>query len=186
MHSSVILNRPDKVVLVLGGLAVFYGLLLSADFKAVGWRKGVFWEGSGAALLLTAVSRDLSQYALYFPPALITGMVLYLFARTLAPGEEPLITRFARKMTDNISPEIILYTRRVTWMWTLLLSAILIECILLPVFASLEIWSLFTNFLNYIIMGVFFAAEYIYRLYRFGRRYSFRSFIRKMMQVSLK
>jgi hypothetical protein len=30
-----------------------------------------------------------------------------------------------------------------------------------------SVWSLFANFLNYVIAGAFFLAEYIYRQHRF-------------------
>lgn len=187
VHSSVILERPDTAVLTLGALAGFYGIFLCRDFKANGLRKGAVWAGLGGCLIFAALSREFSRYALYIPPALITGLVLFAFARTLAKGREPLITRFARMMTaDDLSPEILVYTRRVTWMWTFLLSAVLVECLVLPVFASIEVWSFCTNILNYMIMAAFFVGEYLYRLYRFGRRYSLRHFVRTMNKATLK
>jgi hypothetical protein len=36
-----------------------------------------------------------------------------------------------------------------------------------PVTVPVETWSLFANGLNYVIVGAFFCAEYLYRDYRF-------------------
>ena len=186
-HSAVILDRPDAAVFIIGTLAELYGIYLCRDFNRNGLKKGVLWICVGGCLFFASFSSEISRYTLYFPPALITGLILFFFARTLVKGREALITRFARMMTsDNLPPEIIVYTRQVTWMWTLLLSAIFVECLALPIYASVEVWSFCVNFLNYLIMAAFFVGEYLYRLSRFGKRYSLRHFFRTMSKATLK
>ena len=55
-------------------------------------------------------------------PALIAAFVAYLFGRTLLPGRRPLIAR-AIVSVDGPQwlddPGVVLYARRLTWIWTL-------------------------------------------------------------------
>lgn len=186
VHSSIIEGRPDIAVFFFGSLATLFGFFLCLK-NFYGLKKGMIWMCIGGCLIFSALSNNFNRFALYIPPVLITAVILFSFARTLIKDREPLVTRFARMMTDeDLSQEIVIYTRNVTWMWTLLLSAILIECLTLPIFASIEVWSFFSNFFNYLIIAAFFVGEYVYRIYRFGRRYSLLHFVRTMSKVSFK
>src|SRR4051794_12558693 len=51
------------------------------------------------------------------PHAAINGLMLWMFARTLRPPREPLITAFARRVHGTLPPHIERYTRHVTAMW---------------------------------------------------------------------
>lgn len=129
---------------------------------------------------------DVAWLPLYAAPVLIQLFIAWIFGHTLAAGQMPLIERFARLMhePDGISDDIRQYARKVTLAWTLfpiliallnLTLALLAEPngILLiagvtpPVTVPVEWWSLFANFLNYLLTGAFFLAEYAYRQYRF-------------------
>jgi uncharacterized membrane protein len=122
---------------------------------------------------------------IYMPPVVITGLIFLTFARTLI-GEGPaLATRFARIMGET-TPEIERYTHRLTWVWTILLGAIVVETVLLPFVASDEVWSLFCNILNYVFIGVLMVAEFIYRKIRFRRPYTLAGFIRRMASVDFR
>ena len=46
-----------------------------------------------------------------------------LFARTLRPGHEPLVTRLARAVHGELPAPIMRYTRAVTFAWTLFFAA---------------------------------------------------------------
>ncbi|MGV7220123.1 MAG: hypothetical protein ACQ9MH_01210 [Nitrospinales bacterium] len=187
VHSSIIFESPEVVVFLLGTFAILYGIYQFINSNNFGLKNGFIWICIGGSLLTTALSKNFSLYALYVPPVLITALVLFSFARTLLKDREPLVTRFAQMMTDDKLPaEIVHYTRCVTWMWTVLLTVVLIGCLALPIFASNEVWSFFTNFFNYLIIASFFIGEYIYRIFRFGRRYSLLHFVRTMSKVSFK
>lgn len=140
------------------------------------------------AVLCAAVALGLvyGRYTLiYMPPVVITGMVFLTFARSLA-GEGPaLATRLARAMAET-TPEIERYTHALTWVWTLLLGAIVLETIVLPFVASDAVWSLFCNVLNYVFIGALMIAEFIYRKIRFRRPYTLAGFIRRMASVDLR
>lgn len=110
--------------------------------------------------------------ALYLPPFIIQGSLLWLFASSLQQGKEPLITRIARVVFQQHDEATIRYTRKVTQLWSLFFIALLIETLLLTLFAPLEIWSLFANIVNYLLILLLFSVEFIYRRLRFPQRSS--------------
>ncbi len=109
------------------------------------------------------------HFALYLPPLLITGGLWWLFGRSLLPGREPFISRFARVVYGEEDRQTRLYTTRVTWLWTLFLSLMLLEIIYLSLYAPLETWSLYTNIINYLAIVGLFIAEYSFRMLYFRR-----------------
>ena len=52
----------------------------------------------------------------------IYGIFAWLFGRTLTAGETPLCTKFAAIVHETLSPQVIVYTRRLTLIWTLLFA----------------------------------------------------------------
>ncbi len=117
-----------------------------------------------------AVSADASwplRLAPAVPHAAIYFFLLWLFGRTLLQDAEPLITGAARRVHGVLTPEIEVYTRRVTQAWCCFFSAQIIVSGLLFVFAPLEIWSLFVGVLNFPLIVLMFCAEYLYRVMRY-------------------
>ena len=104
-------------------------------------------------------------------PHLVTNLfLLWFFARTLKDGSEPLITSIARNVHGPMAPEIELYTRRVTYAWTLFFALQVAISIGLYAFASLDAWSMFINILNSPLIVLMFLAEYSYRILRYPDR----------------
>lgn len=101
---------------------------------------------------------------IYLPPILINLLLALLFGRTLRSGKTPLITQYSILLRRRLEPEVIGYTRCVTQLWTGFFLLLAGESLLLAVFASIEIWSLFSNLLNYIFTALFFVGEYLFRL----------------------
>ena len=58
----------------------------------------------------------------------------------------------------------------------------------LPGLASKELWSLFTNLLNYLVVGTLFGGEYLYRRYRFRDHDhpSFPEYLRIVIQTDIR
>jgi uncharacterized membrane protein len=122
---------------------------------------------------------------LYATPVLISFGVAWLFGHTLAAGDVPLVERLARVMHGTeIHPDVRRYARKVTVAWTVLMTVmglwnlalaliaqpdgvLLMAGIQPPFTVAVETWSLFANLLNYVIVAVFFVAEYVYRTHRF-------------------
>ncbi len=83
----------------------------------------------------------------------------------------PLIERFARLQTDDLSAEEVRYCRMVTITWCAFFTLNALLTLALALFAPLAWWAFHTSLTSYLAMGTLFAAEYVLRKYRF-RRYS--------------
>jgi uncharacterized membrane protein len=62
------------------------------------------------------------------------------------------------------------YARHLTLTWTVLFIGLAATNLLLAIFAEPEQWSLFANLIAYLIVLVFFMAEYAYRRRRFPQQ----------------
>lgn len=139
-----------------------------------------------AAALVLLARTNAAWLPLYATPVFINLFVAWVFGHTLAAGQVPLVERIARLLhgQEDLRPEIVRYTRKVTLAWAVLLTAMALLNLVLallavpdgilhwtgvqpPLTVSAATWSLFANFLNYLIAGGFFLAEYVYRQYRF-------------------
>lgn len=120
-----------------------------------------------AALLYALTSVGGGMYALFLPPVVVPAMLLAVFAGSLRAGHLPLVTRVAQSISGPLEPEVRAYTRHVTELWVLVLAALCVGDAALAVFAPLPLWSLFSNFVNYLLVGLVFVLEYLYRRLRF-------------------
>ena len=107
--------------------------------------------------------------ALYLPPILVASALFQLFAHTLLPGEEPLLCRLARHVDGVEDGRRLGYARRLTWFWAIFFAAMVAESVLLAMFAPIEIWSLFTNFINYLLIVGLLLLQLIYRSFQLRR-----------------
>ena len=104
------------------------------------------------------------------PHAIAYLGLLAIFAASLQPGREAVLTILARKARGPLPATVVRYTRRVTWSWCWFFLAQLLASFLLLVFARPEVWSLFINLFNLPLIGVMFCAEYTYRQWRHAGR----------------
>ena len=147
------------------------------------------WLALPAALALLAAlaGAGMTLLPLLAPPVLLNAAAAWLFARSLRRGRTPLIERIARALQGPdaaLSPEVLAYTRRVTAGWALLLSTLALLNLVLALLASpggvldamglaspvtvpRSTWSLFANLLNYLVVVLWFVAEYLWRRHRF-------------------
>ncbi len=91
-------------------------------------------------------------------------MLAGVFGITLSGGKQPLCTRFAEAAHRAMSAELLRYTRQVTLAWTLFFLAVSLISTLLFLFAPIEAWSIFANFLSFPLVLLMFAGEYLVRL----------------------
>ena len=141
-----------------------------------------------AGLWLIAQSQA-AWLPLYATPVVVNLFGAWIFGHTLAPGKVPLIERLARLLheEDGITDEIARYARKVTIAWTLFLSGLAVLNLTLALLATpggillmmgvqpivtvpVEVWSLFANFIDYIMAGLFFLGEYAYRQRKFPQQ----------------
>lgn len=129
--------------------------------------------------------------ALYLPPIVVPAFLAGVFGNTLRSGRTPLISQLIRLLQapGDEEPEsaVWVYARRLTAAWTAMFVALATFNLLLAAFVepdgllrasgiepglalSHEVWSLFTNLLEYLLVAAFFVIEYAYRRQRFPRQ----------------
>ena len=96
--------------------------------------------------------------------AMIYCALLSRFARSLAPGREPVITHVARLTRGALPPEIQRYTRRVTIAWCVFFAGQLALSALLMAILPRSQWLWFVTLFNLPLAGVMFLGEYAVRL----------------------
>jgi uncharacterized membrane protein len=183
LHYSILFASPEWPARI-NGTAAGIGLLI-AGIAATGHRARIL---AAATLMLLAGVLVLSpQLLLFAPPVLINGALAAVFAASLRAGREPLIGVFARLEHVKLPPDLARHARLITWCWALLLAAIAIVSLALAAWAPMEIWSLFVNVVGYLLIGILFAGEYVYRRVRFRqyRHASLPAMIRNVRRVNL-
>jgi len=90
------------------------------------------------------------------------------FGRTLAPGEEPMISWFARLVRGTELPaDLARYTRYSTAIWTAFFVSAAVAAAALALLATPQTWSLFANGIDYLLVGALFVGEYVFRRLRY-------------------
>jgi uncharacterized membrane protein len=159
--------EPREVGLIVLGLA---GLrLLTARFgAAMAFVKEIWVPAAAVALVAlgTAIWND--PTGLLLAPTLVNAALLATFGSSLL-GARPMVERFARLHVDDLSPEEVRYCRSVTIVWCLFFVANGGTALYLALAGNVERWALFTGFVSYVLIGILFATEYVYRHWRFRR-----------------
>jgi uncharacterized membrane protein len=106
--------------------------------------------------------------ALLLTPPAVSFALLASFAQSLR-GPMPVIERFARVVVSDLSPEEIAYCRSTTLVWCGFLAANGSVEVGLALRAPIEVWTLYTGFVSYLLIGALFAIEFVYRHWRFRR-----------------
>ena len=123
------------------------------------------WAALAGALVaggLLSAGAD-ARLFLYAAPALIALALAWFFARTLLPGETPMISRIAALMRGPLPAPVARYTRGVTLFWALFMLALAVADLALAVWARPVVWSLFTNVVCYLLIGAVFVLEWLFR-----------------------
>lgn len=167
LHITILLKKP-----VIGFMVMLAVLAIHLTLIIIRLKKDIFTKVYfGMAMLalfslLVYVARTFGPaYPLFIPPLVINAFLFVLFVRTLLPGHTPLISSISKAMHGKLPPELGGYTRKLTLIWALFFAVMFLESLLLSIFAPLEVWSLFTNILNYIFILLLVVGEYIFRIY---------------------
>jgi uncharacterized membrane protein len=153
-------GRPSAALALLAALAGYIAASVWIHHPAR-W----FLPPIGAAAV--AWASPPVEWMLFVPPIVINLALAWLFGRTLVRGRVPLIARFAIMEQGTLSAELVTYTRTLTWLWTLLFIAAAAVSLALALSGHRDAWSLFTNFLNYVLVAALFLGEFVYRRLRF-------------------
>jgi uncharacterized membrane protein len=202
VHLSIILDRP---LLAGAALIVLGAAFLSGGLKA---RRPLAWLALLAVAIVSVwtVRQGVILYALYLPPILLPVAMLYWWGGSLRAGQTPFVTRIATVIRGPLPPDYARYTRAVTQLWVGVFALLAAAGAGLALWAAgalakigmppalvhgtspAEIWSLFTNFLNTLFIGLVFLFEYLYRRLRFRHleHPGFVSFIRQVAKAGVR
>jgi len=184
IHFSFAFDRP----LIVAGLwlAVAVVGLLVAVRRANVRSSLLFGALLSAGIILWWLGKAVDL--MYLPPVLVNLALMVLFGKTLSPGATPLVSRVASLWRGTLDPVVALYTRRVTIAWTIFFALMALESIGLALFAPVHVWSFFTNFLNYVLVLLFFVIEYQLRFVCLPehKHLSFCAFCRLMASTDLR
>lgn len=129
------------------------------------------WTGLYALLAVAALAnlRFGGHIALFLPPLVFNLALAVAFASTLRAGAVPLVEPFMRKYRGNtVTDAHVRQARGLTWAWTVFFVTMALCAGYLAVFAPLEAWSLFANFLNYLFVGLMFIGQFVWSWLRHG------------------
>jgi uncharacterized membrane protein len=106
--------------------------------------------------------------SLLLAPALFNAAMLAVFAASFA-ARETTVETLARAQVGSLSEAERVYCRRVTALWCGFFAANGAACAWVALFGSRAEWALYTGVVAYALLGALFAAEYVYRHWRFRR-----------------
>jgi uncharacterized membrane protein len=109
-----------------------------------------------------AVVATNSETLLRLYPASISASMLILFGVTLVQPPS-MVERFARLEEPELSRGRVRYTRYVTEIWCLFFVANGAIAAYTAALASREIWALYNGLIAYLLMGILFAGERLFR-----------------------
>ena len=151
------------------GVALALGPVVTLGLALV-WRWTHLWiallAAAAAAMLLSHSWPVLEQN---FPVVYLLqeagfySLMALSFGQSLLGRRQALCTLLADKVHGPLTPQEVLYTRRVTAAWALFFALITAANICLFALAPLRIWSLFANFCVLPLIGLMFVGEYAIR-----------------------
>lgn len=164
VHASVMLDAPP---LAFAAVLTLVAVVLYRPLTAPrAWAWAAFAAAAAILYLLTRVGAE--RLAIYLPSLAIPAALGWLFGSTLRAGAEPMISGFARLARGGtLAPDLQQYTRRLTQLWTAMFALMFAGALGLILLGEIECWSLLTNVVNYVVIGLMFALEYGYRRWRF-------------------
>lgn len=173
--------------LEFAALALLAGNVLGPKLvQAKSWAWAVFVAVVAASAAFVMIGEG--RLFLYAASVLSPLALMWFFARTLVPRQMPLVTRIADSMGGPLSASEQHYTRRVTQLWVLAFAGIASANFLLALWATPVTWSLFANFINYLLAAALFVAEWLFRCwYKPGdRAMTWREYVAGLVRVDIR
>lgn len=109
------------------------------------------------AIVLISGSKELS----YFYPIIVSFIFLCIFLYSLKG--EAIITKIAKLKEKDLNQKVISYTRNLTKVWIGFFIINIIICAYLLTFENKNYWAYYSSFISYILMGLLFVGEFIFR-----------------------
>lgn len=151
------------------GVVLALGPVLTVGLVLI-WRSTALWITLLSAAALALLLRALWPFLVgHFPLVYLAqeagfyGLMAASFTQSLLQGRTALCTQLADKLHGPLTPQELVYTRRVTAAWAIFFALVAAATLILFAFAPLRTWSLFANFCVPALMGLMFAGEYVVR-----------------------
>ncbi len=101
-------------------------------------------------------------------PVFINGFLLFTFATSLIFPPN-IVEKIARSMAKELSPEEIIYCKKVTLVWCTFFILNSSITLFLAFSSNLDAWTIYNGVISYLLMALLFFVEFIYRHWRFRR-----------------
>jgi uncharacterized membrane protein len=184
VHLSVVTGSP-----ALSGLALV-ALYAGFAYPALSRGRAGAWLGLAAAVIasLLLVRANAQLFVMYLPPIVLPAAMALWWAPTLRAGQTPFVTRLARAMRGELSPEHAAYTRGVTVLWVAVFAALAALGAGAAASGNAEAWSWLTNFASPALIGSVFVVEYAYRRWhlRHETHPGFLDFLRQVARAGVR
>jgi uncharacterized membrane protein len=118
--------------------------------------------GVGALLLAAASGFDGSWLPVKLYPVMVSVVLLGVFGASLWRGPT-IVERIARLHEPQLPAAAVAYTRKVTIAWCAFFLANGGLSAATALWASEQVWVLYNGLLAYVLIGAFFAAEWLLR-----------------------
>lgn len=122
------------------------------------------------ALIFVLLAVIGSASAMYWYPVMVSMLMLFIFAGSLF-SRQSVIERLARLHNKDLPLSGIRYTRHVTEIWCgfFILNILITTALILS--ECWQAWTIYTGIVAYILMGVLFAGEFLYRQFILKKKY---------------
>ena len=100
--------------------------------------------------------------ALKFYPSIVNFLVFLVFFLSIF-SQETIIQKFAKMVDGELNDAALQYTRNLTYLWSIFLFCNFLASTA-TIFMSDKVWMLYNGCISYLLVGTFFAIEYIVRI----------------------
>lgn len=153
----------------LVAIALLLGALRLCALRNPAQRRLGGWALLAASVILAATLAVEADLAAKLYPVLVSLGLAGLFGASLI-WPPTLIERIARRRTPDLNQRAIAYTRGVTRLWTVFLLANAGTAAALARWGSLELWTLWTGALSYLLIGLLLIGEWGFRRHFLAHR----------------
>lgn len=138
---------------LMGVLWFVRGMLQHGVQRRISWLIAAFF----AAVLVFKLPESM-----YWYPVIVSGVMLAWFGSSLF-ARQTVIERLARLRLPDLPPAGVRYTRRVTQIWCVFFLVNGSISATLALWGNLHWWTWYTGAVSYVLMGLLFAGELLYR-----------------------
>jgi uncharacterized membrane protein len=167
IFASLTWLEPRQVGLVVLVLALVR-LAMVRMSTAVAVAKAAWIPVAAVALVATGTAILNDPIGLLLAPTLVNVALLGTFGLSLW-SDQSMVERFARSQVAELPDDEVAYCRSVTKVWCVFFVANGSTALYLALASDVETWVLFTGLVSYLLIGMLFTVEYIYRHWKFRR-----------------